>query len=518
MMARARAGAPAHPHDPRAPEESGGSVGTTADHTVRRRAAERSRDVACPEERHPGRSRARRRCAVAAVLLAWAATRALLLMSVFKVVTVPGPDVTADVSVTYSGWYMVLHSGIFPWHDVTWQYPPAAALALLSPGLLHPFLGYAPAFFVLACAADAFTFGMLLRVGGRPGGRRRGAWGWVAGVALLGPTVYARYDLMVTAVAVAALLALTRHPRTAGALAAFGAMLKVWPALLLIGVRRGRETRRAWVSAVLAGVAILGLFAVTMPGALAFLRFQGGRGTEVESLGSLVFHVARHCGWHGAVMLHYGSMEFLGPYVHLVSDAALTLTVLAFGWLVLWRLRAAVWSAATAADAALTAVLLFTTTSRVISPQYMIWLVGLAAVCLSLRVSRQLVPSLLALAATGVTFLEFPLWFAHVVASDWQGILLLTARNGLLVAACVTACLGLWRSTRKQPPPRCSGGPSQVSSPRTYARHRCVNSARSTPSCSRSARSSPALASPPRAVPFSLPSLFPLASLFPTRR
>ena len=34
-----------------------------------------------------------------------------------------------------------------------------------------------------------------------------------------------------------------------------------------------------------------------MPGAFAFLTFQADRGTEVESLGSLVFHVARQYGW-----------------------------------------------------------------------------------------------------------------------------------------------------------------------------------------------------------------------------
>ena len=125
---------------------------------------------------------------------------------VFKVVTPPGPDVTADVSVIYQGWYEVLKTGTYPLSDVTWQYPPAAALAIASPAVL-PFLGYASAFFVLAFLCDAVVFGLLLRAG-RGGGRSpRGAWVWVVGVPLLGPTSYARYDLMVTAVAVVALLA-----------------------------------------------------------------------------------------------------------------------------------------------------------------------------------------------------------------------------------------------------------------------------------------------------------------------
>ncbi|MYT70603.1 MULTISPECIES: glycosyltransferase family 87 protein [unclassified Streptomyces] len=385
-----------------------------------------------------------------ALLFTWALTRTLLLLCVFKVIVVPGPDVTSDVSVIYHGWFDILRTGTFPLDDVTWQYPPAAAVAILSPALL-PFLEYASAFFLLAFLADAVVFLMLLHLSGRPYASRRGVWVWVVGLPLLGQTVYARYDVMVTAVAVAALLAAARHPKAAGVLAAIGAMLKVWPALLLLGTRRGRATRESWGAAALTAGGLILAFMIAMPGAMAFLTFQRDRGTEVESLGSLVFHVARQFGWSGTVQLNYGSVEFLGPYVDLVSMFAQVLTALAFGWLLLWRLKARAWGPATLADAALTAVLLFTTTSRVISPQYMLWLVGLAAVCLLFRESRMALPVWLVLAATFVTFLEFPIWFSHVVASDALGLTLLLVRNGLLVVASLSACRRLWRATVTEP-------------------------------------------------------------------
>ncbi|WP_309059972.1 glycosyltransferase family 87 protein [Streptomyces sp.] len=386
----------------------------------------------------------------AGLLLLWGLTRTALLLCVLKVIVFPGPDVTSDVSVIYRGWYEVLRTGTFPLDDVTWQYPPAAALAILSPGLL-PFLEYATAFFVLALLADLAVLALLVHAGRRPGRSPRGAWVWVAGLPLLGPTVYARYDVMVTAVAVAALLAGARHPRLMGALAGFGALLKVWPALLLLGVRR----RTAWASAAVTGIGVAALFAVLVPGAFAFLTFQRDRGTEVESLGALVFHVARHHGWDGEVLLNYGSVEFLGPYVTWVSTGALFLTGAAFGWLVLWRLLATRFEAHTVADAAFVAVLMFTTTSRVISPQYMVWLVGIAAVCLCFRESRMRLPVALVLAASLVTVLEFPLWFAHVVASDPLGVSLLVVRNGLLVAATLLAARALWHATvpRRRPVP-----------------------------------------------------------------
>ncbi|MBZ6131913.1 glycosyltransferase 87 family protein [Streptomyces olivaceus] len=410
----------------------------------------------------------------------WGATRLLLVLFVLKVLVFPGPDVTSDVSVIYRDWYEVLRTGTFPSDDVTWQYPPAAAFAILSPALL-PFLEYATAFFVLACAVDAAVLALLWRAGRGSGRSPRGAWVWVVGVPLLGPTVYARYDLMVTAVAVAALLAAGRHARVAGALAAVGALLKVWPALVLVGM----GGRRPWVAAAVGGAGLAGLFAVTMPGAFAFLTFQRERGVEVESLGALVFHVARHFGWEGGVLLNYGSMEFLGPHVDTVSTVSMGLSAAAFGWLLLWRVRAARspgprsprsrspepqppessesqspgspssrspssrsrFAAHTAADAAFVAVLLFTVTSRVISPQYLVWLVGLAAVCRCFRASRMRVPVALVLAASLVTVLEFPLLFADVVASTPLGIALLAVRNGLLVAAALVGARALWRDT-----------------------------------------------------------------------
>ncbi len=379
-------------------------------------------------------------------IVMWAVTRAVLMLCVFRVWVLPGSDVSVDIEVIYQGWYGVLRTGIFPYDDVTWQYPPAAALAVLAPGLL-PFLDYAPAFFVLCLAADAAVMGMLLYA--VRGGRRSpwGVWVWVAGVPLLGPIVYARYDVMVTAVAVAALLAAGRRTRLSGVLTGFGALLKVWPLLLLIGTPRGRRTRSTWGSALLTAGVLAMLFTAAMPGALAFLAFQRDRGTEVESLGSLVFHLARHVGWHGKARLNYGSVEFLGRHVHAVSALALGLSVLAFAWLLLWRVRARRFTATTPYDAAFAAVLLFTTTSRVISPQYMVWLIGLAAVCVTMRTPRQILPVLLVLAAAPLTQLEFPLWFSHVVASDKLGVATLTLRNALLVAATVISCRRLWRET-----------------------------------------------------------------------
>jgi hypothetical protein len=382
------------------------------------------------------------------VTLAWVATRAVLLLMVYRVLPLSGPDVTIDVSVIYQGWYQVLRDGSFPANDVSWQYPPAAALVMLAPALL-PFLDYLTAFVTLVVLADAATLTMLLRVTyGRPGGWRAGPWVWVVGIAVLGPTAYTRYDLIVTAVAVAGLLAARRAGWLSGALLGLGASLKVWPAVLLVGTPRGRPTRRTWLAAAVTAVGVTGAFLVAAPGALAFLVFQRDRGTEIESMGAMIFHLVRHFGWPGQVRLTYGSHEFVGPYVGVVSTIALIVAAVALVWLVWWRVRARVWTPATMFDAGLAATLLFTATSRVISPQYMVWLVGVGAVCLTVRATSQRIPVLLIVAASLLTFLEFPILFDHVYVSNWIGVTLIVLRNGLLVAATLLACRNLWVSTR----------------------------------------------------------------------
>ena len=184
---------------------------------------------------------------------------------------------------------------------------------------------------------------------------------------------------MVTAVAVAALLAGARHPRAVGALAGFGALLKVWPVLLLVGAPRGAGHPAVLGRGGAARPCGLTLaFVVPMPGALAFLTFQRDRGTEVESLGALVFHVgpAPRLGGRGAAQLRLGGVprpvRGAGQHRGAGADRA------AFGWLLLWRLRAAGRVArARSRTRRSSPCCCSPTTSRVISPQYMLWLVGL---------------------------------------------------------------------------------------------------------------------------------------------
>ncbi|MGI5455310.1 glycosyltransferase family 87 protein [Streptomyces sp. CA-249302] len=387
-----------------------------------------------------------------ALTTAWLATRALMLWLLAHDALPRLGDgwVAREVWRLYHHWYVVLSHGAFPAHDPLWQYPPGAGPVLLSPALL-PGLTYFQAFVALTLACDAAITLALTRAGGRPGRTRLGAALWVGGLPLLLNVPLARYDVQVTALAVISLLTLSRSTRACGVFAAMGALVKVWPLLVLLGVPRGRATRSAWGWAAVTGSGTLAVLAALFTHPFDFLRQQGGRGVQIESLGGTVLAFATHAGWPGRVHYQYGAFEFTGPHVRTVAHVSLALTALAFALLLAWRLRARHWTPATPYDAALGAVLLFTVTSRVISPQYMIWLLGLAAVCLSSRHTVQRPVAVLVLAATAVSALAYPVLYGQVMACTWTGCALMLVRNGLLATAAVLSFTRLWRSTAARP-------------------------------------------------------------------
>ncbi|MER8005821.1 glycosyltransferase 87 family protein [Streptomyces sp. NPDC094149] len=399
----------------------------------------------------------------------WLATRAamLWLLTHDRLPALGRGTVAREVWRLYHHWYDVLTLGTFPTHDPLWQYPPGAGAVLLSPALL-PGLTYFQAFVVLTLAADAATALALTHAGRRRNRSFLGAWVWVGGLPLLLHVPLVRYDVQVTALAVISLLTMGRSTRVCGVFAALGAVVKVWPALVLLGTPKGPTTRSAWSWATATGAVALGVFAALFAHPFSFLREQGGRGVQIESLGGTALSLATHAGWPGRVRYQYGAMEFTGPYVRSVAYASLALTAVAFGLLLLWRLRARRWTPATPYDAAFSAVLLFTVTSRVISPQYMIWLLGLAAVCLTSRHTVQRPVAALVVAATAVSAVAYPALYHQVTACTWTGCGLMLVRNGLLAAAAALSFTRVWRSTTPPAPvpaPVVSPGTQGVGSP-----------------------------------------------------
>ncbi|EFL15538.1 glycosyltransferase family 87 protein [Streptomyces sp. C] len=389
---------------------------------------------------------ARRRGALLGIAGFWLASRAAMLWMLVNDFF-SSNLVRVEVTATYHNWYDVLSTWTLPQNDIMWQYPPAAAAVFLSPDLL-PFLTYFQAFVALTVLCDGVVLLGLVRAARRSDGSMAGALLWLVALPMMMATPFARYDIQVTLLAVFALLALRSRPRAGGVVAGIGAMVKVWPLLTLLGTPRGRSTRDALVAAALSCAALLAVFAALFSDTFGFLGNQGDRGVQVESLGGSVLMAARFLDlWPGGIDFQYGAFEYIGPYVPDIARASLALTLAGFLLLLLWRVRANHWTSATPFDAALCAIMVFTVTSRVISPQYMIWLLGLAAVCLTSRNTTQRPVAWLLVAANALTTLIFPVWYADILATSALGTVLLCVRNGLLLYATVWSVVRLWKAT-----------------------------------------------------------------------
>lgn len=348
----------------------------------------------------------------------------------------------------YERWADQIIKGAFPAHDVRWQYPPLAGPVLaLAKGLPGD---YIHGFVALALLMDLVVLLMLLR---QP--LLGGAWLWTLAIFTLGSTVYLRYDLFVTVPAVAALLVLPRY-RWFGALAAIGALLKVWPALLLLSLPRDRRLLRG--GAIFAGVAalLLGVSHLYARNMMTFVHNQGGRGLEVEAVAATPFQLARaFFGWHAPVKLRYGSVQVIAHQADVVAGLCVFATLI--GLLIVayaaWRRSPAAWTPALGADIALAAVLVSVVTSRVVSPQYLVWLIGLGAVCLVRADSRMRLPVILIAVAAPLTFYTFPWQWGAFLRAHWLPTLIFVTRNGLLVVATVLAVIRIWpgRDQRRAP-------------------------------------------------------------------
>ncbi|MFI9574292.1 glycosyltransferase 87 family protein [Microbispora rosea] len=386
------------------------------------------------------------------LLLVWAATRGMLLLVATQTIpTGHGEAFRNDVTL-YRRWSEILMEGEFPAGDEKWQYPPFAAVPLLAPRLLP--LGYHVAFFLLAALCDLVILLLLWRFSNsRRGGGRTGPWAWTVGAALLGPVLVSRYDLMVTLVAVLALTA-SANPAVRGSLIGVGLLVKVWPVALLAGLRRWRELLTASGLTLVVAVAGCGVAALLMPHALDFLTAQEKRGLQIESLAATPFALARALGWwDGYTTYRHGAMEAVGGGVGVATTLSLVATPVALALIGLWWLRAAP-SPRSYYDAALTTVLFLVATSRVLSPQYLVWVIGIAAVILSVRRDRsgptQRPAALLVMVAALLTGIMYP-WVE--LDYSWRGALpgtlVLVLRNLVFLAAAVTSYVQLWRATRR---------------------------------------------------------------------
>ena len=378
---------------------------------------------------------------------------------------------SADVE-TYRRGAEALVQGARVYGEVAFEYPVYALLWCLAPyAVSHDPGTFLIAFGLEMWFLDAAIKAALLWHGVRARQGLRDLAPFVVyslGSAALGPLLLRRYDLAPAAISFAAVLATAAGwPLTSGALVAFGAGTKVYP-IVLLPVLAAIEWRRGRLGRFVVGAAL-----ATIPALLAaawipwwrFAAFHADRGLQVESLPASLIWALHFAGvpatWARVKTAH----EVLGP----MAAAVLTPARLLWGAVSLAAVGAATLTAVRlggrrdptgaavslphVATLALLPITAFVASNVVLSPQFMLWLLPLAALVLFAPPGASAGPTTLPAPARRaarcifVATLLVPAFYPSREYIDGLGLwrtAVLLLRNGLLIYA--TGCL--WIAVR----------------------------------------------------------------------
>ena len=368
-------------------------------------------------------------------------------------------DQVVDTPI-YQGYGDLMAHGYMPYRDFAVEYPPGALPLFVIPALGHPersmFTTYRQTFETLMWICGALmlvAMAFALRAVGASRRRTIGALLFAALAPLaLGSVVLSRFDLWPAALTAAALAAVVSgRLRLGHGLLGLAIVAKVYPAVLVpltvAHVWRRRGPRDALIClAVLTGViaAVMVPFLAVAPGGVwASVVGQTTRPLQIESLGAAVLIALHHVAGLSATMRsNHGSQNLAGTGPDLVGtlQTVLQLTVLLAIWALYARSRGGREELLRASAAAVVA---FVALGKVLSPQYLIWLVPLVPL---VRGRRGAVGSGLLLVAMVLTQLWFPFrYWDYALRFEPAASWLVLTRDLVLLALLATLA---WPSPR----------------------------------------------------------------------
>ncbi len=369
------------------------------------------------------------------LILGWALTRVWVLLSGFGVIIYPGSEFLFSDVRLYDWWAGNIADLHFPINDPMWQYPPLAAVVFLAGYLIA---GNTVGFVFLATIADLAIFALLTQRG-RQQANSKPATIWVIAPLVMGPIILGRFDVFVTLAAVVALL-YVGQARRFGIAIAVGALLKVWPLLLLLATPKGSAVRViAWFTATFAlGSLLLSLW---WDDSFSFIGGQRSRGLQIESVGALPYQIWNAGPSTVTSAFQFGAIEVVASGTQVVSLVITLIGLSLLGVLFYWKVSGRLHEA-NPADVALLAILVSIVTSRVLSPQYMVWVFGLLAVCaFSPQVNFRKIATLIFLSA-GIGQIIYPWWYINLQ----QGGVLAVGAHTIRILTLIWATALIWKN------------------------------------------------------------------------
>lgn len=334
-----------------------------------------------------------------------------------------------------------------------WPVRLIAALVGANPtNFLFAFIGF-------CLLIDAIFLTFILRFGGTL--RLWGGWFWILFGTALGPVFVLRLDLFPGLFVAAFAALLFRHPKISAAMLALATATKLWPGVLAASLVGGWRSRRTWsrLVAFFGSLVLLVVITVITSGVsrlVSPLTYQGERGLQIESLAATIFMVraVRDPQQYAIGYAESKSYEIHGPgTAEMVTMVDLFMLVI-LGFAVLWAAMMMLknrWHPRTAIAFSLLLIVLLIVSNKVFSPQYLIWVGPILAVCLCISRAWQVraMAGLLLVASVltqGLYPFNYDALLDNLDATEFA-VSLLVLRNVLVAVIAVCAAWWLIRET-----------------------------------------------------------------------
>jgi uncharacterized membrane protein len=357
-------------------------------------------------------------------------------------------------------------AGQLPYRDFFAEYPPLAIGIFTVPRML----GESFRWFYVWYQVEVVIADLLIVVALYLAARRWALSPWMliavytAAVLAVGPINLQQFDIFPAALSLFAVLRFASDDAIgAGVLLALAVMTKVYPLLLapmfvLLAWRQHRHgVTKAIVAFVMTSIAVLLPWLVRGPASLrGMLSFHAERGTHLDSVYSTIAFAARALGltWVN-IVYNFRSWNISGPVPDVLAriSTAMLLAMLAAAYGVIY------WTARDRSDAArdvrfighgaLVVLLVAMIASKVLSPQYLVWLTPFVPFVIGPR-QRAVWAAFI---VTGLlTYWLYPWRYDALLNRETSALALLAARNIALVATTVLAVISLRRAPVESSP------------------------------------------------------------------
>jgi hypothetical protein len=328
--------------------------------------------------------------------------------------------------------------------DAPWVYPIVALVPMMAAYAFGSAL-YASTWLSLVFVLDAAALATLTGWG-RQRRNLAAGWWWVLFLLALGPVSLGRIDAVSVAVVLVGLLLLAKHPTAASVLITLATWIKVWPAAIIATIVIASRHRVAVIGSVIGtsiGIVAIALAFGSGANVVSFISQQTGRGLQIEAPVSTIW-LWRGFG-HAAGTVVYFDQQILtfqvsGPGTQVASAIMTPLMALAVALVAALGIRAMrrrVPVAELLPLLALGFIMCLIVFNKVGSPQYESWIgvpVVLALATGGLARRRFRVPAIVAMIIAVTTQAIYPYFYDLVVTLHPVMLLVLTARNLLMIA------------------------------------------------------------------------------------